>query len=241
MKIFIVEDEIFHLEDLKITLEELQHECVGHSDDPFEAQELLATTKADVALLDLHLHGRLAGIQLAKRIKELYRIPIIFTSSDITTKIIEEAASCTPIAYLTKPIHKNDLRAALIMASKQTKDKNDDDETFRKEKDTLFIKNGNKLQKVMIADICFAFTDTKNYCTVVTKKGSKYSLRSSISGLMKLLSNKHFLQTHRAYIINETHINAINETDHSVEIYGESIPIGRSFKQDVYKRLNIIK
>jgi DNA-binding LytR/AlgR family response regulator len=237
MKIFIVEDELFHLEDLKITLEELDHECVGETDDPFEAQELLATVEADVALLDLHLHGKLAGIKLAKRIKTLYGIPIIFTSSDINYEIIKAAVDCNPIAYLTKPINKNDLRAALIMAAKQEPE---DDEYLKKEQDTLFIKNGNKLQRVNISDVCYAFTDTKNYCTLVTIAGNKYSLRSSISGLIRTLSKDNFLQTHRAYIINEDHINAINEADHSVEINGESIPIGRSFKQEVYKRLNII-
>ncbi len=237
MRIFIVEDELFHLEDLKITLEELNHECVGHTDDPFEAQELLATIEVDVALLDLHLHGKLAGIKLAKRIQELYNIPIIFTSSDINNEIIKEAVTCNPIAYITKPINKNDLRAALIMALKQTPE---EEEHLTKEQDNLFIKSGNKLNRVRISDICYAFTDTKNYCTLVTKDGNKYSIRSSISGLKLTLSRDDFIQTHRAYIINENHINAINEADHSVEINGASIPIGRSFKQEVYKRLNII-
>jgi len=236
MKVFVVEDEVFQLEDLLITLEELGHECLGHTDDPFQAVEQLESLEVDVALLDLHLNGRLAGIQLAKRIKDLYDIPVIFITSEVTTEVIKEAVDTEPIAYLTKPVNKNDLGAALILASSQGASS---EETTEKVKDALFVKNGNKLHKVALADICYAFTDTKNYCSLVTVEGDKYSLRSSMSGLINTLDSDNFVQTHRAFIVNKEHIRVINEGDQSVEMLGKSIPIGKSFKKEMYALLNI--
>lgn len=236
MKVFIVEDEVFQREDLLITLEELEHECVAHTDDPFQAIEQLESLEVDVALLDLHLNGRLAGIQLAKRIKELYDIPVIFITSEVTTEIIKEAVDTEPIAYITKPVNKNDLAAALILAASKGVATED---TTKKVKDALFVKNGNKLHKVSLSDICYAFTDTKNYCSLVTMDGNKYSLRSSISGLINTLDSDNFVQTHRAFIINKEHIRVINESDQSVEMLGKSIPIGKSFKKEMYSLLNI--
>lgn len=235
MNVFIVEDDVFQLEDVLITLEELGHESVGHTDDPFEALELISSKTIDVALLDLHLNGKLAGIKLAKRIKELYQIPIIFTTSNVDDQVIQEAVDCGPVAYITKPVSKNDLKVALALASRVIQN----EDVITKDKEALFIKSGNKLKKVAIRDICYAFTDTKNYCTIVDVQGKRFSLRSSMTNLLQLLSTDNFVQSHRAYLVNTNFIDAINEGDQSIEIQNESIPIGRSFKKEVYQRLDI--
>ena len=66
MNIYIVEDELFHLEDLKITVESLGHRCVGHAADPFDALEGIDQHEPDVVLIDVHLQGKQAGIALGR-------------------------------------------------------------------------------------------------------------------------------------------------------------------------------
>lgn len=236
MKVYIVEDDIFHLEDIMITLESLEHECIGNSDDPFEAQEQIGVLKPDAVLLDIHLNGKQSGISLGKRIKSLYHIPILFTSSDYNREVMSEAADIFPVAYITKPINEKDLQAALILAQKQTREP----EKETKTPSVVFVKSGNKLVKIIIETILFAHTDSKNYCSIVTSDGKKLSVRHSILGLHKLLDDATFLQTHRSYIINWQKIDSFYESDQTIEIQGHHVPVGRTYKEEVYKRLKVI-
>ncbi|MGY3795492.1 LytR/AlgR family response regulator transcription factor [uncultured Aquimarina sp.] len=237
MDIYIVEDNIFHLEDIKITLEELEYNCVGTSDDPFEALEQIGDLMPDAVILDIHLHEKDSGIALGHQIKSLYHIPVFFTTSDTDKNVMNKAAEIHPVAYLTKPIDKDDLQAALILAQKQ-------EVILRNNggagKEYIFIKSGNKLVKVHLDSILFAHTDSKNYCTIVTTDHKKLSVRYSILKLSKKLKGLEFVQTHRSYIINWNKIDSLHEYDQTIEIQGHHIPIGRTFKEDIYKRLKVI-
>jgi len=237
MKIYIVEDQIISLDDTIITISNLGHNCVGHSGDPFEALGQIESLLPDVVLMDIHLNGKQQGIQLAKKIKSTFNIPIIFTSSDITKAIIAEAADINPTAYIVKPVTEKDLLSALILAEKKT---NDTLETPNNSSTQLFIKVKNKLEKVTLDTILFAYTDTKNYCTILTDSNKKYTVRSSIVGLQQLLKHEQFIQTHRSYIVNWTKVEAFYEGTQSIEIQGHSIPLGRTYKDAVYKRLKVL-
>ncbi|WP_299440411.1 LytTR family DNA-binding domain-containing protein [uncultured Aquimarina sp.] len=237
MNIYIVEDDIFHLEDIKISLEELGYSCVGNSDDPFEAQEQIGELKPDAVILDIHLNGKESGIALGNKIKTLYEIPVFFATSDNDKNIMSKAADINPVAYLTKPINKDDLQAALILANKKevTSEKNTTDES-----EDIFVKSGNKLVKVNLDTILFAHTDSKNYCSIVTTDNKKLSVRYSILKLGKKLEGLEFVQTHRSYLINWNKIDSLHEYDQTIEIQGHHIPIGRTFKELIYKRLKVI-
>jgi len=238
MNIYVVEDDIFHLEDIKITIEELGYSCIGTSDDPFEAQEQIGELRPDAVILDIHLHGKESGIALGHKIKVLYEIPVFFATSDTDKNTMSKAADISPVAYLTKPISKDDLQAALILANKQeivsVEHPTDDDS------EEIFVKSGNKLVKVNMGTILFAHTDSKNYCTIVTADNKKLSVRYSILKLGKKLSKLEFVQTHRSYIVNWNKIDSLHEYDQTIEIRGHHIPIGRTFRDYIYKKLNVI-
>ncbi len=237
MKIYVVEDDVISLDDILITISNLDHNCIGNSADPFEALEQIERLMPDVVLMDIHLNGKQQGIQLARKIKTTLNIPIIFTSSEIAKPIISEAADISPIAYIIKPVEEKDLRSALILAEKNTSKLNEEVQS----KDTdLFIKVRNKLERVAINDILFAYTDTKNYCTIITEDDKKFTVRNSIVGLKQLLKHGQFIQTHRSYIINWTKVSAFYEGTQSIEIKEHSIPLGRTYKEAVYKRLRIL-
>lgn len=241
MKVYIVEDDFFHLHDIKITLKELGFQCLGHSDDPFEAQEQIAELRPDVILVDINLNNRKSGIALAKRIKDLYGIPIIFISSEIENDIIIQAADAEPVSYITKPITKNDLNAAILLAESKLEKKTQEVKNEHSiTEEEIFIKNGSKLTKVSFSSIVYAHTDTKNYCTIVTEENRTFTIRNSVLGLAKFLNHSSFIQTHRSYIINWKKIDTLYEKDQTVLVGGHSIPIGRAYKKEVYKRLRIL-
>ncbi|WP_346883093.1 response regulator transcription factor [uncultured Algibacter sp.] len=236
MKIYVVEDEIIPLDDILITIKSLNHQCVGYSGDAFEALEQIESLKPDVVLMDIHLNGKQQGIQLAREINKKSNIPLIYTSSDITKSVINEAADTNPISYIIKPVNEKDLLAALILAENKISSIND---SSPDELSEIFIKNRKKLEKINVNDILFAFTDTKNYCTIVTED-TKLTVRNSIVGLQQLLNHEQFIQTHRAYIINWKKVDAFYEGTQSIEIKEHNIPLGRTYKDSVYKRLKML-
>jgi len=109
-----------------------------------------------------------------------------------------------------------------------------------KEPAYIFVKSGRKLIKVRLDSIIFAHTDSKNYCSIITSDDKKLAVRHSITSLLKALNNTFFVQTHRSYIINWNKIDSLHEYDQTIEILGHHIPIGRTYKEHIYKRLKVI-
>lgn len=236
MKVYVVEDDKLHLEDVLISLDLLGHDCVGHTDDSIAAIQQIESLKPDVVLLDIHLHGKEVGITLSRMVKSMFQLPVVFTSSDRNEKIIESAIDVEPIAYLTKPIDEGALRAALMLANKQ-QPKTGSDETFS---DSLFIKHNDKLVKVPTASIVYIFSDTKNYCSLITKEGKKLTFRNSLLGFKKLVDPKMFFQIHRAYLVNLSYISSYTESDNLLLLGEHGLPVGNTFKKELLNHLNIV-
>jgi two-component system, LytTR family, response regulator LytT len=240
MRIFLVEDDFFHLHDIQITIEELGHECIGTSSDSLEILDKVEELNPDVILMDIHLNGKQEGIALAKRIRQQYGTLIIFTSSDISVETMSAAIETRPVTYITKPINKNDLQAALILAQNQLNSISESENELSINENEIYIKSNNRLVKVLLSDILYAFADTKNYCTLVVKNDKKLTLRMSIVSLKKILNSANFVQTHRAYIINWHKVDSLSEQNQEINIEGHSIPLGKTFKDEIYQKLNII-
>lgn len=104
----------------------------------------------------------------------------------------------------------------------------------------VFVRCGDKLVKLAIDSIVFAHTDSKNHCSIVISDGRKLSVRYSITGLLKVLDEDFFIQTHRSYIINWHKVECLYERDQIIKIQDYHIPIGRTFKEKLYNKIKII-
>ena len=240
MTVYLVEDDFFHLHDIKITIQELGHTFLGSSSDSLEILDQVEKFLPNVVLMDIHLNGKQEGIALAKRLKIQYGSMIIFTSSDVSVATMSEAIEINPIAYITKPINKNDLQAALIMAQNQLLITAETIDELTINNNDIYIKSGTKLVKVVLDTILYAFADTKNYCTLMIENDKKLSIRSSIQSLKKILNTNNFIQTHRGYIINYNKMDSLSEQNQEINIKGHSVPLGKTFKETFYKRLNVV-
>ena len=181
-RVFIVEDEEIILERILILLEELEHEVVGHSGNADEAFDKIKVSNAEVVLLDIALPGKNNGISIAKQINAELQMPIIFTSSFQDKETIGEAADCNPVTYLTKPIQKGDLLAAIELALRQKMaEKTEEQDT----KDVFYTKIGDKLSKIEVSSILWIKAADSNYCDLTLSDGRKVSLRTSLLKLMK--------------------------------------------------------
>jgi len=169
----------------------------------------------------------------------MFQLPVIFTTSDRSSEIISAATDVEPIAYLTKPIDDAALQAALLLAQKKDTSSSAlaDDHIVE---DNLFIKHNDRLVKVAISSIVYVFSDTKNYCSLITKEGKKLTFRNSLSRFKNLLDPQQFIQVHRAYIANLAFVASYKDSDQTLVVGEHTLPVGKSFKKDLFRHMRII-
>ncbi len=232
-RIFIVEDEEIILEKLLILLEELDHEVVGHIDNADEAFIKIKSSNAEIVLLDIALPGKNNGISIAKKLSKDTDIPFIFTSSFQDKETVVEAAECNPVTYLTKPIQKGDLNVAVELALNKKAEKKSE---INSDLDTFYTKIGDKLTKIEVSSIIWIQAADSNYCDLTLNDGRKVSLRTSLLRLLEQLPTD-FIQTHRQYAVRMSAVDHINLGEQSIYIGKDSIPLGRTYKDEFMKRI----
>ena len=99
----------------------------------------------------------------------------------------------------------------------------------------LYFRAERKMVKVFLEDILF-IESLKDYIKVVTTNKVIIS-KQSISSLEEMLPKDAFVRVHRSYIIAVNKIDSYN-TD-TIDIAKKEIPIGRLFKHEVSRVLNI--
>jgi response regulator of citrate/malate metabolism len=113
-KVLIVEDEqlVAHLVE---TYVESSGCCnvIGAVDNGEEAMELVKKEKPDYILMDVRIEGNKDGIETALDINKLFDVPIIYTSGNSDEKTIDRAKQTNMLAFLVKPLRKDDLISIL--------------------------------------------------------------------------------------------------------------------------------
>ncbi len=76
---------------------------------------------------------------------------------------------------------------------------------------------------------------------VFTEKGKKFVLRMSMGEVQDKLPKDAFARTHRKYSVNLSKITSIDVQDNLIFIDDLSIPISRSYKEELLKQLDWMK
>jgi DNA-binding NtrC family response regulator len=129
-KVIIVEDEFIVADDLRLTLEEAGNIVSGIASSVEQARELVRRHKPGMALLDIHLKGKLTGIDFAKELRQ-EGIPFIYLSAYSNQAILESAKATQPYGFLVKPFRDKDVLVAVDIA--RYRHENSMDSTLRKE------------------------------------------------------------------------------------------------------------
>ena len=242
VKILIIEDELIIAEDLSDMLEEMGYEVTGIASDWDEAQLLFDQTKPDIATIDIMLAGEKDGIAVAKSFNEKKKIPFVFLTSHTDKETVERAKKAKPSSFLVKPFTKDALYTAIEVAMHNFSDEREaqiqQQEVGNNDviiHDCLFIKDGNLLVKVKAADVLY-LKSAGVYIELHTKE-RKFLVRSKFESILAKLNNQQFFQIHRSYIINLSHIEAINQS--IVLIDGQRLPVARSHRDELISRIHV--
>lgn len=119
----MVSAQILVVEDEKITAKRLRRELEGMGytvpavvETGEEALRRAAETSPDLVLMDIVLPGDLDGIETTKRLRDRYRVPVVYLSSHEDDGTLDRARATEPYGYLIKPYEERELRATIEMA-----------------------------------------------------------------------------------------------------------------------------
>ena len=115
-RILIVEDEAIIAMELRETLEHLGYAVVGNELRGEDAVHAAGKLRPDVVLMDIHLKGKMDGIEAADRIARRYDIPVIYITAHSDQETLSRAIRSQPYGYIIKPFNERDLYSNIEMA-----------------------------------------------------------------------------------------------------------------------------
>jgi DNA-binding LytR/AlgR family response regulator len=237
VKILVVEDEMIIADNICDALDDLGYEVLEPAINYTEAILRIEEEKPDIAILDIQLSGKKTGIDIARKIRESYDFPFIFLTSNSDALTLNQAKEVMPPAYLVKPFSKDELYTSIEIALHNFSKKIGEVDTKNLIiKDSLFVKDKGFYSKIHFDDILY-LKSSHVYIEIVLKSNKKMVVRTSLNDILEKL-NDSFVRVHRGFIINTKYLSQITQT--SVKVLNEEIPIGKKYKEDIVKRINLI-
>jgi two-component system response regulator AlgR len=236
LRVFIVDDEAPARARMKALLAdiaaELPNHLVGEAANGIEALERLATTSADVALVDIRM-PQMDGIELARHLAGAENAPaVVFTTA--YDQYAVQAFELNAIDYLVKPVRAQRLAAALEKARRAVPPAREAlarlaDEPRRH----LSVAERGRILLVPVADILYLKAELK-YVTARTRE-REYLLDESLTHLEQEFASR-FVRVHRNCLVAREAIAGFEksaaedgETHWTVLLAGleEKLPVSR--------------
>ncbi len=193
--------------------------------------------KIELVFLDIEMPD-MSGMEFMQSLDDYPQIIIISAKENYAL----EAFEYDVIDYLLKPVSYSRFFKAITKAIKRTNESigfrytpqgvNSDDE--------IFIKKNSTLVRLKYNDILF-IEALENYITVATFD-EKYTIHFTMKAIEKKLPFVKFKRVHRSYIVNVNTIKGIEDNSVIIQLKNGTklIPIGKSYKENLMKDLNLI-
>jgi len=243
---FVVDDESMARGNLLDALE--QHDRWINTRAFASGKNLIEAVLAnhpDVVFLDIQMPGE-DGLVIARALLELREPPlVVFVTaySDYAVTAFELYA----VDYLLKPFSNE--RLAQCMA--KLEDALDHRLSYENKRaaqaawacstplERLTIRSSTSIRVIGIEQVRWIAANG-NYVDI-HHTGGKHLLRASLKQVLSTLPKPDFIQVHRGYVVRYDQISEIRTTDRerSVAILtcGDSIPVGKTFRQELLGRL----
>jgi len=201
-----------------------------------QAIKYLNQHEVDLIFLDIHMPD-FTGFDFIETIKNPPKI--ILTTSDPNFAIQAFEYNCI-VDYLVKPIVPERFSKAIIKAQAIPNIVKEDigasDEVETSSGNDLYINIDRRLIKIDIPTI-YLIEAKGDYIQIKTET-KNYTVHSTMKKIEDKLPDSIFLKIHRSYIINVEKI--IDIEDNSVLIKKDVIPVSRSNRPKLMKRLNLL-
>lgn len=115
-RILIVEDERLVAEDIRRILHDLGYFVSAIAKNERETIEKLKEESTDLILMDIVLHSERSGIEIARRIRSHFDIPVVFLTAYADERTVNAVKQTEPYGYLVKPLNPKELQTTIEMA-----------------------------------------------------------------------------------------------------------------------------
>ncbi len=210
---------------------------VASFSSPIEALKYLNQNSVDLIFLDIHMPS-FTGFDLLQTLKDPPKV--ILTTSDTTFAIEAFGYNCI-VDFLEKPITQVRLDKAVEKAQlfSNSKITNQNLPTFPAKDDSksnLYVNIYKRLVKINFDSI--NLIEAKGDYILIKTDKENYTVHSTLKKVAEKLPETLFLKVHRSFIIN---INKIVDIEDGSLLIGKNvIPVSRSSKPELMKRLNLL-
>ena len=224
----IIEDEPIAAEVLQDYIQEVTFlKLRGICKDAIFALEKLSQEAIDVIFLDIHL-PKLKGLDFLKTLPKKPQTILTTAYHEYTLDAFEEGV----VDYLMKPVEFS--RFLKAVNKLERKENTTSIPSLPNTKRSFRFFNVNKKKVKVYHDEILYIESLKDYSRIFTSNTSLVT-RGQIGEMEMLFQGHPFLRIHRSFIVALEKVKAYNATE--IEIEGKSLPIGRSYKELVAKRL----
>ncbi len=245
MKCVIIDDEPLAIDVIESYILQIEGlEIVAKCNNPLEAITILNKDEVDLVFLDIEMPN-LTGIDLVKTLDNLPQF--IFTTA--YPQYALDGFNLNATDYLVKPIPFHRFIKAVSRAKEKyqlergnssnqvttkiiTEEKNTNKQGF------IFVKSEYENIKINCEEILY-IQGLKDYIKIYCSTTDKAILTlSNFKEILDKLPSTSFMRTHRSYIVNISHIKALQKT--KIILHNTvRIPIGETYKNEVLKRLGV--
>jgi len=208
-------------------------EVVGGFENAIDAIKFLNDKSVDLIFLDIHM-PTFSGFDFIKTLKSPPSIVLVTSDRNFALDAFEY--NCV-VDYLVKPLtferfQKSMDKISQIAAPSDTKLEENQETT----EDKLYVNIDRRLVKIHIPDI--NLIEAKGDYINIKTEGKNYIVHSTLKKIENKLPSQTFIKVHRSYIINFNKI--IDIEDNSVLIKQDIIPVSRSNRGELMRRLNLL-
>jgi len=230
MTCIIVEDELPAQNLLKNYLSKIpEMQLLATFQSAMDANNYFKSNTVDLVFLDVNLPD-ISGLDFIKTVKNA---PAIIMTTAYPEYAVSSFELDTIVDYLVKPFGFDRFLKAVNKAEDRLIKKDVVNQTVE---DSIFLNVDKTLHKIILHDLLFLESD-RNYITIVTQT-QKLSFIDSLKNWNQKLPDLEFVQIHKSYIINAKYVTKISGNE--VYINTHRLPIGRTYKADLLKKLRII-
>ncbi len=207
-----------------------QLELAAVCKNPLEAMAVLQSEDIELMFLDIQM-PELTGVEFLKSMR--VKPAVIFTTA--YSEYALEGYQLDVIDYLVKPFSFERFVQAVDKASELIRLKNlDKPEPPAQVKDDFIVVHADhKIYKIKLGDIKY-IEGLKEYVSYFTENKRIIALES-LKRLEEILPADKFMRVHRSYIVPIDRIKTME--GNQLEIGGKMIPVGRSYREEVLKRI----
>jgi|TARA_B100000767_G_scaffold54309_1_gene49921 DNA-binding LytR/AlgR family response regulator len=238
MDCIIIDDEKMARVIIKTLCEKVNSlKIVSEFSNAMQAIKFLNENSIDLIFLDIHMPN-FNGLDFIKTLKNPPKI--ILTTSD--PKFAIEAFEYDFIVdYLLKPIELSRFEKAINKAQKyrgseSMKNNKNESKSDSETNNDLYVNIDRRLIKIDLPSI-YLIEAKGDYIHIKTED-KDYVVHSTLKKIEEKLPHSLFIKVHRSYIINIKKI--IDIEDNSVLIKRDVIPVSRSRRPELMKRLDLL-